>query len=105
MEKKRIFHRVEKALTRRKADLSRSGKGADSEEKRIYHRVEKALLRRKSGFITELKALIRRKAIYHGAEKALLRRKDGFATERIAWCVVLKPFKQSYVAAAHQKSV
>ena len=61
------------------------------EEKRIYHGVEKALTRRK--------------AIYHGAEKALLRRKDGFATERIAWCVVLKPFKQSYVAAAHQKSV
>jgi len=49
------------------------------------------LLRRKSGFITELKALIQRK--------------DGFATERIVWCVVLKPFKQSYVAAAHQKSV
>ena len=61
------------------------------EEKRIFHRVEKALLRRKSGFITELKALIRRK--------------DGFATKRIAWCVVLKPFKQSYVAVAHQKSV
>ena len=74
-----------------KADLSRSRKGVVLEKKRIFHRVEKALLRRKGGFITELKALIRRK--------------DGFATERIAWCVVLKPFKQSYVAAAHQKSV
>ena len=45
-EKRRIFHRVEKALLGGKADLSRSRKGA---------------ARRKGGFITELKALIRRK--------------------------------------------
>ena len=88
-----------------KADLSRSRKGVVLEKKRIFHRVEKALLRRKSGFITELKALIRRKGGFITELKALIRRKDGFATERIACCVVLKPFKQSYVAAAHQKSV
>ena len=60
----------------------------------------------KGGFFAKLKGVAsEEKRIYHGAEKALLRRKDGFATERIAWCVVLKPFNQSYVAAAHQKSV
>ena len=88
-----------------KAHFSQSWKGVASEKKRIFHRVEKALLRRKSGFITGLKALIRRKGGFITELKALIQRKDGFATKRIAWCVVLKPFKQSYVAAAHQKSV
>ena len=91
------------------------------ERKRIYCKIGNMLFGGKGAFFTELKrrcfgekadfsqswkgVASEKKRIYHGAEKALLRRKDGFATERIVWCVVLKPFKQSYVAAAHQKSV